>query len=353
MVKKVLVISNMFPSEFSKSFGIFVKNQVDEIRKNNIEVDVIAISDYKMNKLSVIRKYFRWILSFISNLVFKGHKYDVIHAHYVFPSGILALIYKIIYRKKVVITAHGGDINDMASRSRINNFFTKIILEKCDHIIAVSDDLKKTILLKYHISSQKITVLSMGVNRSIFYPKDTPIKSKILFVGNVIRSKGVKELIDAIKQERFDGLDFLLIGEKKDSRFFNEIENEIKVNNLSNIKFMDTMPQDKVATYMNESVALILPSYNEGFGLVALEAMSCNTLVIGSEVGGLSSLLKEHCGIMIQPKSAAEIADSIKYVLDESNEDRIKVLKRNGLKQAQKHDSALILEKLFRIYQEE
>ena len=50
----------MYPSEKNATFGIFVKNQVEAIKQRNIHVDVAAITDQRMGKLYVIKKYLKW-----------------------------------------------------------------------------------------------------------------------------------------------------------------------------------------------------------------------------------------------------------------------------------------------------
>ena len=107
--QRVLVITNMYPTSEHKSFGIFVKNQVDALKKRQVHVDVIAVTNPKSGKVNVIKKYSAWFIKTILNLVTKGKTYDVIHAHYVFPSGFLGLLFKKLFGIRLVVTAHGGD----------------------------------------------------------------------------------------------------------------------------------------------------------------------------------------------------------------------------------------------------
>ncbi len=139
--KKILVITNMYPSKEHNSFGIFVRNQVDAIKRRNVHVDVLAITNPKSGKVNVLTKYIIWFLKTLWTLFTKGRKYHVIHAHYVFPSGFLGLIFKKLFKTRLIVTAHGGDIDKMAKKSKRLFQITKTILHEADHVIAVGDEL--------------------------------------------------------------------------------------------------------------------------------------------------------------------------------------------------------------------
>ena len=72
--KKILVITNMYPTKKYKSFGIFVKNQVDALKKKNLTIDVLAIKNPKSGKFNVIKKYTSWFLRTIWTLANKRKK---------------------------------------------------------------------------------------------------------------------------------------------------------------------------------------------------------------------------------------------------------------------------------------
>jgi len=321
----------MYPGVRSETTGIFIKNQVDQLRLLGFIVDVLAISDPRKGRIPVFRKHLLWIFRFFILMLKSGRTYDFVHAHYVFPSGFLALIMKNLFKTKLIITAHGGDINNMANKGQFFFNQTRRILQRSDRIIAVGEELKKTIISKFNISSEKIEVLSMGVDQSIFkpIPKEKAIFNlkisqntfQFLFVGNIIKAKGILELLQAyalIKAE-YDNVALHIIGAHENNSFFLEVNSLIKEKKIDNIYLHDPMPQTLIANWMNASDVLILPSYTEGFGLVALEAMSVGTPVIGTKVGGLKYLLSNQAGLLVEPKSINSLKHAMIQILTKKN----------------------------------
>ncbi|GLB60223.1 glycosyltransferase [Cytobacillus sp. NCCP-133] len=362
MGKRILVISNMYPTEENRTFGIFVKNQVKALEALGNQVDVIAITDPKNGKANVIKKYFLWFLQTLVNLGLNGKKYDVVHAHYVFPSGLLARFYKKVWKTPYVVTAHGGDIDRMAKKNQRIRNWTEMILRDADYVIAVGNALYEEIHQDYKIGANKLSILNMGVNRNVFkaYPKQeartelgvSEGKQPILFVGNIIREKGLTELITAfakVKESQPEAA-LYLIGASRNQTYRQELENLIAAKGLArDVCFKDPLPQAQLAKWMSAAEVFVLPSHLEGFGLVAVEAMSCLTPVVGSDVGGLSYLLKDGNGVLVEPKEADSLAKGILTVL--SSEDAKKKLVRKGEAKAAENDEEQLILKLQDIYE--
>lgn len=358
--KRILVITNMYPNQKNKSFGIFVKNQVDALKSKGLVIDVVSINDSRMGKILVLKKYFIWFFKFLYRLLVNGKKYDVIHSHYVFPSGFLGLFFKQLYGTKLVITAHGGDIDKMARKSLFFFKQTKKVLQHADEIIAVGEKLKNDIVNDFDISDQKVTVLNMGVNRQIFKPQDKQLakreiglnieKSHLLFVGNKIKAKGIRELVTAFKlvKKVHPNIELHLIGDNKEPYFLREIESEILEEQINDVYFYPSMGQKDIARWMAAADIFILPSHMEGFGLVALEAMSCHTPVIGSDVGGLSYLLGNGAGVLVPPNDFDALKNGITEVL--SNPELRDTLVRLGEEKAREYSEVIQIEKLLVIY---
>ncbi|WP_010676936.1 glycosyltransferase [Bacillus timonensis] len=357
--ERVLVISNMYPSESSPTFGIFVKNQVEALREQGLTVDVVAIQNPDTQRKGILTKYMMWMLKAFF-LLFVGYRYKVVHAHYVFPSGVLGLVYKKIWKSKFVVTAHGGDIHKMAKINRITGDLTKLVLTQADHVIAVGQTLYQEIHQEYGVGTSKLSIISMGVNRSVFMPQSQENARKIigkpngeqmiLFVGNLIEAKGVKELIQAFEQvkEVKPNASLHLIGRVASESFYNQVQQMVAENGLADVFFHGPMSQKDVANWMAASDVFVLPSYNEGFGLVALEAMSCHTPVVASDVGGLSFLLADGAGILIKPKDSGSLYDGLMEVLE--NETLRQELVKKGEILAKENDQNYLLSKILEIY---
>lgn len=320
-MKKILVISNMYPSKEHVSFGVFVKNQVKALEKAGLSVEIAVNDNPKTGKKNTLLKYAKWASSTLS----KGFKFrkqlTVTHAHYVFPSGILSLLLKKLFNIPYVVTAHGGDIERMAKKSaRIYNW-TKQILENSAHVIAVGPVLAEQIEQDFDIPKEKISVFSMGVNREVFKPATDKVAVRktlqlpedhfiFLFVGNVIQQKGVEELLQAFqmaKKQADQPVELVLVGSRRDEQFIASLEPFVD----DSVHFVDPVQQQELVKYFQASDVFVLPSHLEGFGLVALEALATGTPVIASHVGGLVSLLGNGAGKLVPPKEVFPLVDEM------------------------------------------
>ncbi|WP_227394323.1 glycosyltransferase [Jeotgalibacillus aurantiacus] len=363
MTKKIVVITNMYPSQEHPTFGIFVKNQVEALKAEGYDVKVLAITDPRSGKFNALRKYGIWALHNLLYLLTNGKKTDIVHAHYLFPSGVFAMLYKKLFKTRMIVTSHGGDLDKMARISPVIHSMTKKILHESDRAIAVGHQLHETMLQEFKVPEEKTLLLNMGVDRSVFKPSDkNESKGKLgwsensrnlLFVGNMIEQKGLLDLIaaaDQLKQSGdFEQTSIHLIGANKSPAFLSRLQSEISKRNLDDVvRYVGTKNQQEIAVWMSASDAFILPSHIEGFGLVALEAMSCGTPVIASRTGGLPYLLDQESGHLIEPKNPASLAEGVRTLLNDT--EYRERLRENGFRKAELNDQKRVIKELKRSY---
>ncbi len=217
-------------------------------------------------------------------------KFDIIHAHrmYTPPSGLVTKLVSEKLNIPYVITCHGSDINlAMPNNKELYNN----VLEQAGKVIFVSNALlNKAKLLGY--SGTNAVVIPNGVDLEIFKPLDKEkikrelgLSKKVVgFVGNLVfikRADKLPEIFEYISSKK-DG-EFLVVG---DGELRENVEKECQKRNL-NVKFVGRVSQDKVPYYMNAMDVMILPSRNEGFGAVIIEAQACGVAVVGSSNGGI------------------------------------------------------------------
>lgn len=319
-MKKVLVISNMYPSASHPSYGIFVKNQVEALKRAGIEVDIAVNDNPAVGKKNVITKYAKWAKNALSLGNKEKNDYTVTHAHYVFPSGMLSLALKKMFRIPYIVTAHGGDIERMAKKNERIRKWTASILQQAEHVIAVGPVLAEQIERDFQVPATKISILSMGVNRTIFHQADkVAVRQELqvaedvftfLFVGNVIEQKGVEELLHAYRQVRANtdrATQLIIVGSRRDMAFIERIQPLVD----EHVRFEDPVKQPQLAKWFQAADTFVLPSHLEGFGLVALEALACGTPVIASQVGGLVSLLGDGAGKLVPAKNSDALREEM------------------------------------------
>ena len=259
-------------------------------------------------------------LPVIQKIIADGFDFDVIDAHYFFPDGVAAAIVAKELNKPLVITARGTDVNLFADY-RTSEEMIKKAAEQSDAIICVADSLRQKLISK-GIEAEKITVLRNGVDRNIFYPVGSSErenlrhklgmdKQTVLAVGNLTQIKGFDFLLQAIA--KLPEADLVIIGEGEEK---NNLTQQAETLNLTKrVNFVANIGQKDLKDYYNAADMLALTSIREGMPNVVLESIACGTPVVATDVGGVSEVLTEKCGIIINDRNADELAAAINEAL--------------------------------------
>lgn len=325
--KKILWISNMYPGPNNPTYGIFIKEQADIMRTQQyVDLHIAAINSSEKTKLKKIKNYYLLMLKTASYFF---RQIDLVHVHYVFPTLLYALPLKFLKKTKLVITFHGGDWHNKIKKNKINRLIFDRVINFVDYIIVVSPYLKNEILKVYPTFEDRISVIDMGIDLTKFSQKNLNfnVYNDIVFIGNFIKEKGVMEVLEAAKKLSVQNKNFnfrFVIG-KKDILLFESAEEYCKENQLKNVRFEGPYSKNEINCILSQSFCTLIPSYEEGFGIVALEAMISRSPIINSASGGLEVLCRD-IGLPIQPRSAEEIVKAIIKLSKEKEENVVKRL---------------------------
>lgn len=221
----------------------------------------------------------------------KKNNFDVVHTHTTKAGFIGRLAAKLSNSKNIFHTVHGFPFSEDSSYIKVKVFsFLELFLAKfTDKLIFVSDyhkawardlgissDDSKTISIRNGVDCPVINIDK--VNKLV---EEFGADLKIVFVGRIVKEKGVFELLtafDALVKE-FSNLKLFFVGTGPDFDLLQE-----KANKLPGVHFTGfvTNPAD----YLKYSDVFVLPSYREGLSISALEAQSVGTASVLSDVGG-------------------------------------------------------------------
>ena len=143
---------------------------------------------------------------------------------------------------------------------------------------------------------------------------------QLLFLGVLIKRKGVADLIQAIsllkKEGRLNNLKFIIAGSGSEEENLKQQASELQVEHW--IEFAGWTDGKAKERYLKESQALVLPSYNEGLPIAVLEAISYGLPVIATDVGDMAAAVREgENGFLIKPGDVSALADKIKKITED------------------------------------
>jgi len=230
-----------------------------------------------------------------------------------------------------------------------HNWIMKFIKKHAKKIITISKFSKQEIIELYNIEPEKIAIIYNGFNQMAYRPveKASTIK-KVLqkyqltkpFFLNIARLEYKKNILGLIKafkifQGQFDpDKKYQLVLAGGGGQGYVDILQEIEKQNLKDsIIILGWVNEADLPKLLNASTAFVFPSFYEGFGIPILEAMSCGTPVITSNVASLPEVAGD-AALLIDPYDSEKIAQAMNKII--TDEDLCNELTRKGFKQIKK-----------------
>ncbi len=251
----------------------------------------------------------------IKRLAARGHRFEAIDAHYIYPDGVAAVALGRAFGKPVVLTARGSDVT-LYPKFAAPRRMIEWAMHEAAHLIAVSGGLKQA-MVALGAPAEKITVLRNGVDLDGFRPVNGhPLRESwgakgpvLLSVGHLIERKGHHLAIEALT-----GLPewtLVIVGEGPERGRLSALAERIGVG--SRVIFCGTQPHSSLAGYYSAADLLILASSREGWANVLLESMACGTPVVASNIPGNPEVVQARAaGVVVQENTPSCFAAAIR-----------------------------------------
>lgn len=262
-------------------------------------------------------------LFFITPLVLIIRNPEVIHAHGL-VAGFVGVFWGKVFDKRVIISTHS--IYSFPKKGFYRNF-AGWIFQHADFVFGLSKQAaaeisslgispKKVGNFTYWINLEKFKKIENAKNKLDWQDRFT-----VLFVGRLVKEKGVLELLESIKI--WDkNIDLKIVGS-------GPLEAEVKktVSKYKNIELIGMIDQNKLPMYYSGSDILIVPSVSEeGFGRVILESLACGTPVIGAKRGAIPEAMDGSVGRLIDI-TPGNISKVVLYFYQ--NRDKLEKIEQN------------------------
>jgi len=337
-----------FPHEkttHAAGIGTSIKNLVTALATKGIQISVFVYGQdsdvvFEENhiKIHLIKKrrygFFTWFFyrKFIQNYLNQfilSDKIEIIEA----PdwTGITAFM---SLRVPLIIRFHGSDayfckLENRKQKSK-NFWFEKLGIQKAKAFIAPTTFAGKLTKEIFNIQNREIRTIHYGINLPHFQ-NDTPEtyeRNLILYVGTIIRKKGVLELPEIFKLvvEQVPNAKLVLIGgdsyDIKTQRHstWELLKEMLGADVKNNVTYLGKVPYQEIHEYIKKAHICIFPTFAETLGMVTIESMAMQKPVVNSNIGWANELIVDgESGFLVHPTNHQEYGDKIVKLLNDDD----------------------------------
>lgn len=235
---------------------------------------------------------------------------DLVHAHWWFPGGLVGTWVASLAGVPLVTTLHGSDVRLARTVLGARPVF-RHVLRHSAAVTAVSSWLSSEAAAV--LPSVTPVVAPMPVDTDLFTPGGTRTAHRVLFVGRLNAQKGIAHLIDALAL--VDGPAVLdIVGDGPDRAVLEARAIALGVGDR--LTWHGALPPAALPGLYRAAAVFVVPSIDEGLGLVAVEAQLCATPVIAARSGGLPDIVRhDQTGILVPPSDPPALAAAINDLL--------------------------------------
>ncbi|MFO7826166.1 MAG: zinc metallopeptidase [Cyclobacterium sp.] len=330
---KILFLCNSYPTRANPFNQLFIKKMVDEMKRQGGKVKVgfnvvfyfWGNANKVKNPLATLVKYLFYTFSHLIFLVRNLKNTDVLFPQGILLSTLLAVFVKRFTGLPVVAYVHGGDLNRNLKGKGMGNRLIRYSLDRSDWVIANSQDIYKKV--KQVSVNPNVRIISPGVDLSVMHPLDSisslkrqyeVAEDKVVFLcaGNAIPRKGMDVLLEAVLSLEPPIRQKIQVILLTDGPLKRNYQSFVASNGLSEVVHIrGKVTPDILNVYNNMADVFVFPSREEPLGLVGLEAMAGNALVVGTAVGGIKEfVIPGKTGFLFEKEDVSALADLISHL---------------------------------------
>lgn len=331
---RLLVISNMYPSESDPVYGTFVRNFVEDARRRNTygATELVAICGKRKGKAAKAMAYVNFYSTALWKLLFNN--YDIIYVHTITFPSIPLRIASWFRRLPLVFNVHGDDV---LPQNRLKKTLKRIaapLLPKAKMIVSPSVYYRNVLKEEFPALADYTNIFvspSGGLSPDFYYntPK-TPAAQPITigFVSRIDHGKGWKTLLEAIDtlKKRGVGCRAVIAGKGAQTP---QLQASIKAMNLSDcVEYIGAQSHKQLPELYRSFDVFIFPTERraESLGLVGIEAMAAGTPVIASKIGGPSGYVIDGVnGYLFTTGDATALADKIEIFCNLTDDAKLRL----------------------------
>lgn len=332
---------------------VFVYGQKTQeiLIENEIEIHLIKNKKFHFCGWFFYRKYIQEYCS----AIIKHEKIDLLEV--IDWTGISAFMN---FKIPTVIRFHGSDayfchLENRKQKAK-NFWFEKLAIKEAKAFIAPTKYAGEISKQLFKIKNKEITTIYNGIELENFQNNTPEIfeKETILYIGTLIRKKGVLELPEIFHKVRnvLPHAKLILIGgdsydiKTNSNSTWELMQNQFTADDLKNVKYLGKIPYHEIQNHIRNANVCVFPSFAETFGMVTIEAMALQKAVVNSDIGWSKELIiDQKSGFLVHPENhdlyAKRIIELLKNDLlclqigkqartrVEDNFDSNKIVKRN------------------------
>lgn len=348
------LLGAMFRLKYEHRYYLFVDQPPESVMMgDNVEIvhvhssrptTTAAVADGNRSPMDMLRMY-RAAAACPLDIMF----FPAVYSWFPVPRGIPSMV-----TLHDAIAEHYPELIFNSLRSRL--FWTlkiKFALRFCHRVLTVSEAAKQEIINYLAVDSSTIDVTSEAPS-PLFRPRQDESQAKltrqrvgltgaarfILYVGGLAPHKNLEGLLEGFALATSGGalgdIHIAIVGDFEGAGFHSNYEVlsgkvQTDVRLRDRVHFTGYLPDADLAVLYNEALALAMPSFSEGFGLPAVEAMACATPVLASNRGSLPEVVGEG-GLLFDPESPSQIAQTVTRIA--TDHELRNELSRNALARA-------------------